>query len=160
MSKKAFQHTFRGHIRSVKPANELHGDEHVLHVDISLRVMLDNGDEWDPMFIDLLGYPVGEAENVKTMMTLFTSLPFAKKFDEHVVVLSTEDEEITTLRHCRLDKFLLNNGDAGLTLHVRAPADGSQCGLLSELLGQGVMVDISGEQIEMASMNMPDEVEV
>lgn len=147
---KGFQHEFTGYVRSVKANNDKHGDEDKLAVDMSLRVMLDTGDEWDQMFPDLLGKLAKHAED---MLLALKKLDFSREFEDHVVELSTDAERIITLHDVKLSKFSMPSQDIGITFNVHAPAEGPEIGILSELLNQSVRVKTMGRQIEMASMS-------
>ena len=149
MSKKGFEHdALVCHVRHVNPRIEKHGEDDVLSVDVSLRLMMaEAGSEWDPVLADIAG---DFAEQISELGSIVDRLPFSAAYEEHRVNFRASTTLLASLSHAEVNKFALDYEDLGLTFRVQASeVDGETVGALSELIGTKVRVEITAMQGEL-----------
>lgn len=135
------------HVRNVNPRAEIHGEDEVLAVDVSVRLMMgEAGTEWDPVLKDLMGGFGGEVDD---LAEICERLPFAAKFEDHKVNFRRSNELIATLVPAKVNKFVLDYDDIGITFRIQAEADGETIGKICELIGEKVRLEIVATQGEL-----------
>lgn len=147
---KTFEHdSIVCHVRGVNARKEKHGEEDVLAVDVSLRLM--DAGEWDPVLADLLGIHIDSVDEWRDdNVTKFDSVRFHSTFDEHKANFRFGADLLCSLTHAKINKFVMEFEDIGVTFRIQATASGDQVGALSELIGGQVRLEVIGpDQMDM-----------
>lgn len=136
------------HVRHVNPRNEIHGEDTVLGIDVSLRVV--DGDFIDQSMMPLLlslqhgGFEAWKLANA----AVIDSVNLAASYIEHRIEFRTDDDEVVLVK-AKLNKFRFAFDDVGLTLRVQAECDGATAGALCELMGQKVLMSATSSQLSI-----------
>ena len=146
-SPTTFEHDLVVHIQHVNPRTEMHGEDEVLAVDVKVRLMMGEvGTEWDAVLASLIG---SASIDIADLTPIFKSLPFAADFENHKANFRISTKVIATLVHAKINKFVLECEDIGITFRIQAEADGRRVGALSELIGQKARLEIVPMQGEL-----------
>lgn len=147
-----FEHdTLVGLVRNVNPRNEIHGEEEVLAVDVSVWLAPgEGGDQWEVVLRQLTGED-DAAEWVADISNVLRELPFLQHFEDHKVNFYKGNSKLASLFKAKINQFKFQFATEGPKAHddrvvfrIQGETDGKNIGSLCEAMGDRLRLEIVG----------------